>query len=276
MPTVSELAIYPVKSCGVLHPEQAELDARGFRDDRRWMIVRDTPNARGQFVTLREYPPMALIQPSLQIDTITLDMPGYSALTLPRDLDGPRISVEVWNDTCSAIDMGDGAAAWVSRALGVDLRLVRQADDEQRAVSMKYTNEASEVSFADGYPLLIISTASLDDLNDRLLAKGADALPMGRFRPNIVVTGVPAFAEDTWKRIRIGGIEMEVAKPCARCVATTVDPATGTVPDSDEPLRTLATFRRGVGGGVMFGQNVIHRGLGHINVGDTVEVLTYA
>jgi uncharacterized protein YcbX len=166
------------------------------------------------------------------------------------------------------VDQGAEPAQWLTTFLGAPCRLVRMADDFVRATNPTYSvGLEGQLGFADGYPFLLTTEASLADLNSRM----AVPLPMNRFRPNIVVTGSPPFAEDGWQRIRIGGITFAVVKPCARCVITTVDQATAAT--AREPLRTLATFRQVQGKGVMFGQNLIHTAMGTIRVGDAMDVL---
>jgi len=191
-------------------------------------------------------------------------------LSLLCDQTGAQIDVVIWKDHCKAVDQGAQAAQWLSAYLGTACRLVHIPDGYVRQVDQLYANtKQDQVGFADGYPLLLISQASLDDLNTRL----AEPLPMTRFRPNIVVSGCTPFAEDTWKTIRIGDMLFTLAKPCARCVLTTVDPQTGI--QGKEPLKTLATYRHLPGKGVLFGQNLIQKHTGSIRVHDTVQVLEY-
>jgi uncharacterized protein YcbX len=193
-------------------------------------------------------------------------------MPVPLEAGGQRRNVVVWKDTCDGVDTGDETADWLRQVLGIPARLVRIADDFQRQTSTTHTDTPGEVGFADGYPLLFISEASLDDLNSRLTARGKAPVPMNRFRPNVVIAGCEPFAEDTWRQVVIDGIGFDIVKPCARCVITTVDQVMGETPDVREPLATLATYRRGANGGAMFGQNVIHRGRGTLRIGDTVEV----
>ncbi len=212
---------------------------------------------------------MALIQPAIADDCLRLTAPGVSGLELPVDQPGERVGVTVWKDSgIGAVDQGDPVAAWFSAYLGSNCRLVRFADDAVRPVNPKYApRPTDQVSFADGYPFLIISEASLAELNSRL----DDPLPMNRFRPNIVVAGTEAYAEDTWRAIRVGEVEIDVVKPCARCTITTTDQATAA--RGKEPLRTLATYRAGKSG-PLFGQNAIQRASGGtIRLGDPVAVI---
>lgn len=266
-PHISGLYYYPIKSCRGFAVERAFVTRRGLEHDRLLMVV----DENGMFLTQREFPRMALIEPHLLAgadgDLLTLRAPQMAPLDVSIRTGGSRSTVVVWRSTCQAVDQGDAAAAWLSDYLGSRVCLVRIADEFKRAVSPDFAiNPDDETSFSDGYPILIIAKASLDDLNTRL----ATPLPMNRFRPNLVVSGCDPFAEDTWQRIRIGGIDFALVKPCARCQITTTDQTTTEV--GKEPLATLATFRR-IDGKVIFGQNVIGLGTGLVRVGDRVEVI---
>lgn len=260
---VDGLYCYPVKSCGGTSLVTATVGPRGIVGDRQWMVVDET----GQFVTQRELHRMALVSPRLDTGRLELTAPGMPLLTVKPAVRADRVDVSIWSDRCAAIDEGPSAAEWLSAFLGVRCRLVRFPEDATRGVDPEYAGPDDQVGFADGFPFLLASCASLDDLNRRL----ARALPMNRFRPNIVVSGGDAFQEDRWKRIRIDGITFGVVKPCARCVITTVDQTTGEA--AREPLRTLATFRTVAGRGVMFGQNLVHDQSGVLHVGAEVAVL---
>ena len=262
---LSAIHVYPLKSGAALSPAQAQVETRGLADDRRWMLV----DADGRFITGRQNPRTVLLQAHPLAAGLRLSAPG----TAPIDVgfpgaDAARRSVTVWKDTVAALDAGDAVAAWLQGVLGREVRLVYMDAAAVRPVDPERARAGDEVSFADGYPLLLISQAALDGLNARL----ATPLPMLRFRPNLVVEGVPAHAEDGWRRLRIGGIEFEGVKPCVRCVFTTVDPARGAFDPSGEPLRTLKEYRRSPKG-ITFGLNLIARGHGVLRVGDTVEVL---
>lgn len=260
---VKSLHVYPVKSCRGLALQSVRVDARGPLYDRRWMIV----DAAGTFLTQREEPRLALVRVTLRPTEIALDAPNMRNLRVPaRGRDGARLAVSVWNHRGDGEDAGDAAAEWLGEHLGRPCRLVRFPDEARREVSKRHTEIDAETAFTDGYPILLISDASLADLNGRM--KGT--LTMERFRPNIVVGSTEAYAEDTWKRIRIGDVLLDVVKPCARCTITTVDPTTAET--SKEPLATLASYRRR-GNDVLFGQNCVHHGPGTLRVGDEVEVL---
>lgn len=266
---VSALYTYPIKSCGRLSHTAVNFDQRGPVWDRRWVVT----DSDGMFYTQRELPPMALIQPLFTDDTLLLTAPGMSDIRVALDVERAGThAVRVWKDTCEAWDEGDQLAQWFSDYLKVDARLMRMTDDHKRTVDRTYAPYDATVSFADGYPALIISEASLADLNQRLIERGSEALPMSRFRPNIVIANSEAYAEDTWREAQIGNMTFDVVKACARCVMTIVDPATGTIPDKAEPLATLNTYRKHTRG-VMFGQNSIHRAAGTLKVGDVVTVI---
>lgn len=262
-PILSRLYIYPVKSCGGISVESARLDTWGLEYDRNWLVV----NADNRFLTQREFPRMALVETALEPDALRLTAPEMSALRLSlSDKFGESVDVTIWGDRCQAVDQGEETAEWFSTFLGAACRLVRMGESFNRPVDLNYAPEAAQVNFADGYPSLIISEASLADLNERCL----EALPMNRFRPNMVVSGCEPYAEDSWQTMRIGEVTFHVVKPCQRCIITTVDQKTGSVAGR-EPLKTLATYRR-VKGGVIFGQNLIHTGPGEVRLGDVIEV----
>ncbi|MDP9000583.1 MAG: MOSC N-terminal beta barrel domain-containing protein [Myxococcota bacterium] len=263
---VSALFVYPVKSCGGIALERAVLDACGLSHDRRWMIVDD----EGRFVTQRTEPRLALVGVSLTHDALVLTAPRMSALALPLwPQDGPsgrRIRrVVIWRDEVDAFDCGEDAARWASDWLGSRASLVFMPDDVARPVNPKHGRAGDLVSFADAFPVLLASSSSLADLNARM----AVPVPMERFRPNIVVSGCPSWAEDTWTRICISDVPLRVVKPCTRCVITTVDQHTAD--RGVEPLRTLASFRTRENE-VLFAQNCIHDGRGTVAVGDLVTV----
>lgn len=270
---VSELWRYPVKSCKGFQSELVHVDARGIIGDRRYLVI----NEHGRFMTQREYPAMALIEPHETGTGLILNAPGKEPLEVQGTQNGERLTVTIWDDTVEAVTQDPGAAAWLSDYFGAPMQLVQMAAEFSRRVDPYYAvHPSDETSFADGYPLLLISEASLTALNDRLVARGAEPVPMNRFRPNIVVSGCEAFAEDSWKQIRIGTTIFHLVKPCARCIMTTIDQTTGV--KALEPIPTLKTFRKNADGTkVLFGQNLIHSinpGQEHrIHVGNTVEIV---
>ncbi len=265
-PHLAQLWTYPVKSLGGGPHSVAAVEPWGLAGDRRYMVV----DRNNRFLTQREVPRMALVGASMQDGHLALSAPGMFDLTAAPPTDGPVREVQVWRDTVAAMDAGDLAASWLAAALNLPCRLVYLADATARKLKPAYAaNAAESVSFADGFPILLTTQGSLDDLNARLQRP----VPMTRFRPNLVIENAPAWAEDSWRRVRIGTAIFRVAKPCDRCIITTLDPATTTQPDGNEPLLTLATFRRDATGGIMFGQNLVPELCGMVRAGDAVEIL---
>ncbi len=258
--------IYPVKSARGLELDSAEVQPRGLVDDRRWMVV----DTQGRFVSARKIPAMVLIDAMIDVDdgALTLSAPHQAPIRVAvPDAAMPKVGVEVWQAPCPAREADAAANAWIAHVLGGDYRLVHMADDCLRPVSDGWSRDGDIVSFADGFPLLLIGTASLIDLNRRL----SRPVTMTNFRPNLIVHTDEPFVEDQWKHIRIGTVEFDVCKPCTRCILTTVDPVTGIKDAEGEPLTTLKTFRR-FDIGVTFGQNLIPRGAGVLSAGDEVMV----
>jgi uncharacterized protein YcbX len=259
--SLSDLRLYPIKSCGGIAVDEWEVDERGLRHDRRWMLVDET----GSFMSQRKLPRMALIKVRLESDGLAVDAPGMSSLQVPfGPPDGKPMLARVWNDLVEAQTVDDDS--WFSEFLEVSCKLVYLPDESVRQVDPAYAEPGDRVSLADGFPFLLISEASLADLNARL----EQPLPMDRFRPNLVVGGCEPFAEDGWRGVRIGQLTFRVVKPCARCTITTVDQESAT--KGKEPLRTLARFRR-AGNKVLFGQNLIHDETGTLRIGDPVQIL---
>lgn len=264
--TLTGLHTYPVKSLRGLSPSSHPVTRLGLAHDRRWMLV----DANGRFLTQREQHGLALVSTRISGDKLIVEAPERLPLELPlRGPNGAETVVKVWSDQVTALDAGDKAADWFSGYLGIAARLVYFPDDGSRQVDMGFARSGDETAFSDGFPFLLISEASLADLNARLTTP----LPMRRFRPNLVVSGCGAFDEDRWRRIRIGEVEFRVVKPCSRCVITTLDPETAE--RGTEPLKTLATYRRR-DKRIYFGQNLIHDGTGELRLGDGVEVLETA
>ena len=261
--TLSELNIYPIKSAGGIAMRSAEVTDRGLRLDRRWMLV----DSSGRFITQREFPRMALLGVGAAEERLTVDAPGMATLEISSSAwpVSPK-SVTVWNDVVDAVPVGDVADKWFSQFLETPCQLVFMPDHARRAVDDGFALHGEIVSFADAFPLLLISEASLEDLNNRMPLH----LPMNRFRPNLVVGGCDAYAEDTWHEIAVGDVGFRVVKPCARCAITTVDQRTGI--RGEEPLRTLASYRKR-DGKVLFGQNLIHAATGVLQTGGEVRIL---
>jgi uncharacterized protein len=260
MATLSEIIFYPVKSCaGIVVPE-ARLTAAGLAvdgvSDREWMVV----DANGQFLTQREYPRMALVTPRPQDGVLELSAPGQASHEIPlvHPTGAAVRPVRIWDDVLPAEDCGDASAAWLSQAIGAPCRLVRFPAGARRLTSTRWTGGvAAPTRFADGYPVLVIGAASLADLNARLAAAGRPALPMNRFRPNLVIDGMAAFEEDYVDQFTLGDAVLKPVKPCPRCPIPSVDQATG-VPGPD-PLDILQAYRRKpqLDDAVCFGMNCI-------------------
>ncbi|MDZ7799433.1 MAG: MOSC domain-containing protein [Trueperaceae bacterium] len=260
---LSALYAYPLKSGRAVPLNAAEVVRTGLRDDRRWMVV----DRRGRFRSQREDPRLGRITPTLHAEQLRLSAPGLPDLDLPRPPTPAReVAVTVWNDPVTAWSCGRSADEWIGRVLGEGHRLVVFPPDGARRVDPAYAHADDRVAFADGYPFHLIGSASLDELNRQLDAP----LEMVRFRPNLVASGAAPYAEDGWTRIRIGEVAFRVAKPCARCVVPTLHP--DTLEAGPEPLRTLNRTRKR-GGNVLFGQNLLHDGVGTLRVGDDVTVL---
>ena len=265
MITLSSLIYYPIKACRGFEVDSSHIERMGLEHDRRMMVV--TPE--GEFLTQREHPRLALVTPKLVDGTLTLSAPGFDSMQLAVQSTGTPWPVNIWKSKdVHAIDQGEEAAGWFSDWLGKPVRLVHIADGYLRRINEKYVVSPDDhTGFADGYPILLISEASLQDLNSRL----ETPVPMNRFRPNLLVKGCEAFAEDTWKRIRLGEVELAVVKPCDRCVVTTIDKET--LERSKEPLKTLAKYRKHELGAI-FGQNAIPLNEGRLRLGMKLEILS--
>lgn len=260
MSTLSQLAIYPIKSTAQIQLNSASMSRFGLDMDRRWMLI----DQNGIMLTQRKHARMCLIQCSLSDGQLTVKAPEMQPLTVETST--TPTTATVWEDTCNAFDCGDTAAKWFSDFLKTSARLVYFPDNEQRQVDLSYANKGDITAFSDGFPYLLISQASLDDLNSRL----DSSVEMKRFRPNLVISGTEAFAEDNWKIIRIGNITFNIVKPCSRCIIPSIDPQTAGT--SAEPVRTLAKYRMR-DNKIFFGQNVIAEGTGKLEVGMPVEII---
>ncbi|WP_426175782.1 MOSC domain-containing protein [Massilia sp. TWR1-2-2] len=277
MITLSEIIFYPVKSCAGMSVPHAQLTEAGLEvdgvADREWMVVTDD----GQFLTQREHPRMALVTPRLRDGVLVLGAPGQATLAVAvrqAGTGGASREVRLWDDTLVAEDCGDAAANWFSQAIGARCRLVRFPAGARRLTSTRWTGGvAAPTRFADGYPVLVIGAASLADLNDKLVAVGRAALPMDRFRPNLVIDGLGPFEEDYADTFELGGVRLKALKPCPRCPIPSVDQATG-VPGAD-PLDILQAYRRKpqLDGAVCFGMHcIVSAGAGrHLLVGQQVD-----
>lgn len=286
MPTISELFIYPVKSCAGIALREARLLATGLEYDRGWMIT----GPDGAMFTQRAYPRMALIKVGFDAEELVLRAPGMNELRTPLQaarLDGSRkVATTVWRDAAYGLDTGEECARWCSDFLGVPARLLRFDPERERRVDPDYTGSVGGATtlFADGFPLLVIGQASLDDLNTRLTSKGAPAIPIDRFRPNLVLSGLDAYEEDYVETLSVADeanaqqrVQLQLVKLCARCPMPTIDQAKG-APDPDwpnEPTDTMSVYRAKPerNGALTFGNNaLVASGAGAwLRVGQTVE-----
>lgn len=266
---LSALHIYPVKGLKGIELSEAQCTDRGLRHDRRWMVV----DAEGVFLSQREHPRMATVWTDIADGVLSLAAPHAGSVEVPIDAgrsQASRVPVRVWDSRVDAIPVSRSADAWLGDYLGLTCRLVYMPDTTRRESNAKYAGPDKLVGFADGFAYLLASEASLADLNARLGKKNHPALPMNRFRPNLVVAGGGAFEEDGWKDIRIGEAILRAAKPCGRCQVTTTDQTTGEVV-GPEPLATLATFRESREFGVMFGMNLVTVKEGKVRIGDMLH-----
>lgn len=276
--TVTGLFTYPIKSCKGTVLTRAELDERGIAGDRSLMIV--TPE--GRFLTQREIPRMAQIQPALDrtSQTLTLKANGEAqeVLTIEitnRATPATLMNTVVWGDECHSVAQDPRANEWLGAFLGTECRLVTMEQGFKRLVDETYAvnPKHDHTGFADGFHILLVSEESLESLNTRLVERGNEAVPMNRFRPNIVVKGTQPFAEDSWRDFRINDVAMRGVKPCGRCIMTTIDQERGEK-TGKEPVATLNTFRKSADGKkILFGQNVINVEQGFINIGDRIQFL---
>lgn len=273
---VSGLFSYPVKGCRAIEHTSAAVLASGLRHDREWMLV-DARQTPAQFMSQRDCPLMATIGvTTLDTGEIVLTSGDGDSLTISSPAPSALLKVKVWNHETVAQDAGDTPAHWVARKLGLpasQVRLVRFHPEMRRDCNRIYAGDTNaHTFFADGYPVLLANTASLQDLNARMARSGSKALPMNRFRPNIVLVGLPAWDEDHLDTITVGEVVLKLVKPCVRCQVTTTDQVSGSRL-SDEPLDTLGTFRNNPEfGGVTFGWNAVVLAEGVITNGDTVRV----
>ena len=266
--TIARLFVYPVKSCAGIEVQEALLTETGLDLDRAWMVV----DAQGQFLTQRSLPRMALIRPQLKLDELVLRAPGMLALHVALDVVEAPATVTVWDDTVPAWDMGDLAAQWFSDFLGQPCRLVRFDPDHRRWSSKQWAGDVpAHTQFADGFSLLVTSEASVDGLNERLVAAGHGAVGVERFRPNLVLAGVDAHDEDRIEDLHIdaggapaqgqdgapGGVHLRHVKPCARCPIPNIDPATAeSSPAVSDALSAYRSDKR-LQGAITFGMNAV-------------------
>ncbi|MBN1210123.1 MAG: MOSC domain-containing protein [Myxococcaceae bacterium] len=265
MPVLARLFIHPIKSTRGLPLTRATAEPLGLEHDRRWMLVR--PDGSG--ITGREFPSLVRVSAVPTDGGLRLSGLKMPELRVPTPAaHAPRMDVTLFGDRCSAARADEAAGRWFTQLLGEPVALVYVDAKMQRPVDPTYGSPEDRVGFPDAFPLLLLSRASVEELNRHL----ARPVTVEHFRPNLVVEGCEPFAEDTWRRLRVGSAELEIVKPCARCVFTTVDPETGVKDLDGEPLRTLTQLRRN-GKKVLFGQNVLVRRPGTLQVGDPIELL---
>ncbi|MEI6380830.1 MAG: MOSC N-terminal beta barrel domain-containing protein [Cyanobacteriota bacterium ELA615] len=271
---VKQLWIYPIKSCQGISLTSAPVTLKGLKWDRELMLV----DSLGGFLGQRQYPKLASVKVELKQENLILSLEDQNIkpLVFSPTLEGEQKPVGIWLDKTIAIDQGDIVANWFEKLLQLEgVRLVRQSPQHIRPIDPNYAHKENEpVSFADGYPLLLTNSSSLDELNRRLDEKYTNntKISMNRFRPNVVVeTDIP-FLEDHWRSITIGSLEFAVIKSCSRCIVTTTDQASGQLDPQKEPLATLSQFRN-FRGNINFGENLVPRETGSLNVGDMVEVI---
>lgn len=265
MPILDQITIYPIKSCAGIDLDSSMVHDRGFPLDRRWLLV----DEHGKFISQRTHPRLGQIKLAADSNKLIVDHEGKPSLHLDLNPEKKEMKkAKIWKDDVRGVHVGQESDDWFSDILAQSVHLLHMnAAVSRPLVKERLPQDRSfEVSFADGYPYLLTSQSSLDDLNSRL----ENSVPMDRFRSNLVVSGFEPFAEDGWKRIRIGDVEFMVVKPCARCQVTTIDQRTGAT--SKEPLKTLASFRK-QGGQVMFGMNMVALTSGRVAVSDPVTIL---
>lgn len=276
---LSALHVYPIKGCGGIALEECAVTDRGLRHDRRFMLV----DERGRFLTQREHAKLALVRTAFDGDALAITA-GERTVRVPLEgVVGARRPVTVWSSDVEGVDCGREVAELFSSFLGFSCALVHMPDDVRRTVSTQWAHAGEIVSYADAFPFLLTTEGSLADVNARLASGGSAPVPMNRFRPNLVVRGSDAWAEDGWSHVRIGALEFSLAKPCDRCIVTTIDQETAQ--KGAEPLRTLSTFRavfeerQSLDGRVstqrkvLFGWNLLHRETGVVRRGDPVVVV---
>lgn len=263
MLNVSELYIYPIKSLAGIKISRAEVTDRGFKYDRRWMLI----DENNRFLSQREIAVMALLKVEIEDSGLKVTF-NNTSLKVPFLIENKNIiNVKIWDDECPAQLVNEQSDKWFTNVLGINCRLVYMPDESLRVTDPRYAPDGSVTSFADAYPFLLISQASLDDLNSRLDV----ALPIDRFRPNIVISGGLPYQEDLMNELNISGIIFLGAKLCARCNIPTIDQQTAKA--GKEPSKTMARYRL-KNNKIYFGQNLIHSGSGFIAVGDEVSVLS--
>ncbi|MHA4896336.1 MOSC domain-containing protein [Pedobacter sp. PWIIR3] len=261
---LSEIHIYPIKSLGGISLTEAHIEDRGLQYDRRWMLI----DENNTFITQRKHFSLALLKVEIADSILTITHKNNSSQTISFSVDeitGPPTNVHIWDDTASGTEVNSEVSEWFSNFLQINVRLIKMTGEEKRLVDPRYASNHEIVSFADGYPHLIVGQSSLDSLNEKLEVP----ILMDRFRPNFVFKGGSPHIEDSFKDFTIGNIPFSAVKPCARCVLTTINQQTGA--KGPEPLKTLAGYRT-FNKKVLFGQNLIHRELGTVHIGDELRM----
>lgn len=260
--SVTQLYIYPVKSFAGIELEKSDVDGMGLKFDRRWMVV----SPEGKFITQRTVPKMSLINTDINNGQLVLTIAGKTPHIVPLISDeSEKMDVSIWKDNIRVTKIGNDTDKWISEVLGIDCHLVFIEEEVIRQCDLAFSEEGEKTGFADGFPILIVSEESLKDLNKRLKSP----VDMRRFRPNIVISGVEAFAEDNLSDFLINNINMKAVKKCSRCPMPMVDPDVGER-TSQEPIATLSTYRKWENK-IFFGMNVIHKSEGIISVGDSLD-----
>ncbi len=260
---LTDIFIYPIKSLAGIQLKESLVEPIGLFKDRNMMLVDDN----GIFISQRKYPQLALIKTRFENQSLILSITGRYELII-GSFQSKSIAVEVWKSPCFGFVAKNKINQWFSSFLNVSVRLVNYDNQQPRISDPEYSRKDDIVSYADGFPLLITTQASLDELNSRLEVP----VSMLNFRPNLVIDGIEAFDEDSWKSIKIGDVKFDAVKPCSRCILTTVDPTTGVKSPNGQPLKTLSQYRK-TAEGVIFGMNLIPRSCGIVRRGDLVSIL---
>jgi len=261
IPKLSQIFVYPIKSCAGISLDSAQVTARGLALDRRWMLV----DEHGRFVTARKFPELVLVSVHIESTGLRVEASNRSPLFVPFCPEGEQISTSIWSDHVLGREVSMASRQWFSELLNTAVRLVYMDEECRRSVDPEFGRPGDQVSFADGYPFLLLSQASIEDLSEKL-GRPVDVL---RFRPNLVVEQTEAFAEDEWKEFDLGTIRFHVVKPCARCVIPSIDPITGR---KDSRVTSVLASDRKHDGQVFFGQNLVHDGEGEIRVGNALHL----
>lgn len=262
---LTEIYRYPIKSLSGLPINSSKVENYGLENDRCIMLV----DENGLFISQRKHPQLALIKVQSESNEITLASINQTTITIGKDsFSNSKMKVEIWGDSCDVFVAKEELNLWFSKLLQQKVYLVKYDLNKPRATDLDYSRPTDIVSFADGFPILMISQSSLDDLNSKL----KEPVSMLNFRPNLVVDGCDAFVEDRWKTIKIGSVEFDLVKQCSRCVLTTIDPKTGVKSVKGQPLKMLSSYRRNKTG-VVFGMNLIPRNNGSVYLEDAIEVI---